>query len=681
MQFTRPVSAAACFLLALTCVAANAPRTVERVERGNLVLEDVPPIDPALALRLERYLGARQATLRDWTPQGALIITTRFGEVDQLHLVEQPFGLRRQLTFSSEPVGLASHSPTGARAGFVFLQDIGGNENTQIWFQPLNAGAIAGEPRRLTDGRSLNGSVRWSNDGTRIAYYSNVRAATSYDVYVQDPLSDAPPQLVLESGGHAWYPLDWSPDDTRLLLWNVVAINDNTVWVADLAAKSLTQLDVSQQRVGISQAAFARDGRGVYMISDRGSDFRHLRYVPLDGSPARVLTAHIPWDIEGFDLSRDGRYLAYTANVDGYSRLVLHDLIAQKDLPVPDLPAGTIANPRFDPAGARLAFGLETARAPRDVFVFDIAAGKVNQWTQSEVGPLDSSRFVDAQLVRYPTFDSTVSEPRVLRGRIPDRVRVRTIPAFVHRPAGPGPHPVVISIHGGPESQYRPEFDSFVQFVVNELGYAVIAPNVRGSSGYGRSYLNLDNGFRREDAVRDIGALLEWIRRHEEFDRRRVIAMGASYGGYMTLAALVKYSDHLAGGVDAVGISNYISFLANTSEYRRDLRRAEYGDERNERMREFLHSISPLTHAERIRKPLLVVQGANDPRVPASESEQMVARIRAIGGDVWYLLARDEGHGFKRKQNRDAYWETVATFLARHGRQASAPPPAAAEDD
>ncbi len=479
-----------------------------------------------------------------------------------------------------------------------------------------------------------------------------------------------------------WYPLDWSADDTKLLLWNVVAINDNTVWVADLVAKKLTQLDASEYRVGITQAAFARDGRGVYLISDHGSEFRRLRYVPLDGSAPQVLTGHIPWDIEAFALSSDGRYLAYVANVDGYSRLVLRDLVAQKDLPVPELPAGTIANPLFDPRSARLAFGLETARAPRDVFVYDLAAGQVTQWTQSEVGALDRSRFVDAQLIRYATFDNMPDEPRVFTRRtVPDRVRARTIPAFVYRPATAAPYPVVISIHGGPESQYRPEFDAFVQFAVNELGYAVIAPNVRGSSGYGRTYLNLDNGLKREDAVKDIGALLEWIARQKEFDGKRVIAMGGSYGGYMTLASLVKYSDRLAGGIDTVGISNYISFLSNTSEYRRDLRRAEYGDEREERMREFLHNISPLTHAERIRKPLLVVQGANDPRVPASESEQMVARIRAIGGDVWYLLARDEGHGFKRKQNRDAYWEAIATFLDRHGRATSGAAAPAAEDD
>ena len=662
MQSTCRVSAAVLFC-GLTCTSW----AVERVERGNLVMEDVPAVAPVLTEKLGRYLGSRQAVLRDWTPDGALIIATRFAEVDQLHLVENPLGMRRQLTFSDEPIGLALHSPRGARPGFMYLKDVGGNENAQIYFQPLVHGQVAGEPRMLTDGRSLNGSVRWSNDGTRIAYYSNQRAPSSYDVYVVDPASREPPRIVVESAGNAWYPLDWSPDDTKLLLWNVVTINDSSLWVADLATGIPVPLDKSTQRVAIAAAAFARDGKGVYVISDRGSEFRQLRYVPLDGGRARVLTGRIPWDIEDFALSVDGRYLAYCANIDGYSHLAILDLKQGTELRAPQLPAGTIANLRFDPTSTRLAFSAETVRAPRDVYVYELQTAQLARWTESEVGALDRERFVGAELIRYPTFDRDPQAPLAMRETLPARLKTRMIPAFVYRPRGRGPHPVLISIHGGPESQYRPEFDAFVQFAVNELGYAVIAPNVRGSSGYGSSYLHLDNGVLREDAVKDIGELLTWIGRQPDFDSNRVTVMGGSYGGYMALAALAHFGDRLSAGIDTVGISNYITFLSNTSEYRRDLRRAEYGDERNQQMREFLQRISPLTNAERIRRPLLIVQGLNDPRVPASESEQMVARIRAIGGEVWYLLAKDEGHGFRKKQNRDVYWQTIATFLDRHG--------------
>jgi dipeptidyl aminopeptidase/acylaminoacyl peptidase len=272
------------------------------------------------------------------------------------------------------------------------------------------------------------------------------------------------------------------------------------------------------------------------------------------------------------------------------------------------------------------------------------------RWTRAEYGGIDAQRMVPAQLVQFPTWDE-------------DGGQQRKLSAFVFRPAAPGPHPVLIDIHGGPESQFRPRWDAFRQYMVNVLGYVVLAPNVRGSSGYGRSFLKLDDGELREDAVRDIGALLVWIAAQRDLDRGRVVVAGGSYGGYMSLASMVQYGDRLAGGIDVVGIGNFVSFLANTSGYRRDLRRVEYGDERDPAMRALLTNISPLTNAASIRKPLLIVQGLNDPRVPASESEQMKAIVRARGGEAWYLAARDEGHGFRRKQNNDAYRAVAVAFL------------------
>jgi dipeptidyl aminopeptidase/acylaminoacyl peptidase len=307
----------------------------------------------------------------------------------------------------------------------------------------------------------------------------------------------------------------------------------------------------------------------------------------------------------------------------------------------------------FDPRNRRLALAIETAQQPRDVYVLSLDdRPSLTRWTQSELGPLDPASMVPAQLVSFPTWDRTATGPRALT-------------AFVYRPATPGPHPVVIDIHGGPESQYRPGWSAFTQFLVNELGYIVVAPNVRGSSGYGRAFLALDDGKLREDPVRDIGSLLVWIGLQPDMDRGRVAVMGGSYGGYMALASLITYGDRLAGGIDLVGISNFVTFLTNTSAYRRDLRRAEYGDERDPDMRQFLQRISPLTNAKSLRRPLLIVQGMNDPRVPATESEQMLYAVRASGGNAWYLAAKDEGHGFRKKSNRDAYLETAAQFLKR----------------
>ncbi|MFW5660770.1 MAG: alpha/beta hydrolase family protein [Oceanicaulis sp.] len=267
------------------------------------------------------------------------------------------------------------------------------------------------------------------------------------------------------------------------------------------------------------------------------------------------------------------------------------------------------------------------------------------RWTQSEVGGLDASSFVEPELITYESFDGL------------------EIPGFYYRAEGEGPRPVIIDIHGGPESQERPGFNTSIQYWVNELGVSVITPNVRGSSGYGKDYVAMDNGFNREDSVRDIGALLDWVAGQPELDSERVVVYGGSYGGYMVLASMTHYSDRLAGGINIVGISNFVTFLENTNGYRRDLRRAEYGDERDPEMRAHLEAISPANQAERITAPLFIIQGANDPRVPASEAEQILAAVRAEGGDPWYLLALDEGHGFAKKSNRDFQRQAETMFL------------------
>jgi dipeptidyl aminopeptidase/acylaminoacyl peptidase len=306
----------------------------------------------------------------------------------------------------------------------------------------------------------------------------------------------------------------------------------------------------------------------------------------------------------------------------------------------------------FSPDGERLALSLATPTAPADLWTLSVPERTVSRWTRSEVGGLDPAGFVDPELLSFTTFDEVDGAPR-------------QIPAFLYRPPGPGPHPVLVYLHGGPEAQYRPYFSSTFQYLVGELGMAVIAPNVRGSNGYGKSYLKLDNGFRREDSVRDVGALLDWIGSRSDLDANRVVVQGGSYGGYMVLASLVHYSDRLAAGIESVGISNFVTFLENTQPYRQDLRRAEYGDERDPGMRAHLISISPLYQVEKISRPLMISQGANDPRVPASESEQIFRALKARQIPVWYLLAEDEGHGFRKKANRDYSAAVMTLFLER----------------
>jgi dipeptidyl aminopeptidase/acylaminoacyl peptidase len=410
-------------------------------------------------------------------------------------------------------------------------------------------------------------------------------------------------------------------------------------------------VDPAPGKVAITGARFTRDGQGVYYISDRESEYARLRYANLFTSERTVLTPGLPWDVEELAVSRDGHYLAYVSNEGGAAKLNLLDLRSHQDLTPPRLPvAGRIESLRFDPQGQRLAFAYSAPNQPGDALVLDVARNQLEPWTRSEAGEVDLRKFVTPQLKQFPTFD-----------RVDGKARL--VPVYIYEPVGGGPHPVLLELHGGPESQFRPDFSPWLEYVVNELGYAVVAPNVRGSSGYGKSYMALDNGALREDAVKDVGALLVWLGLQSSFDAKHIVVSGGSYGGYMSLAALVNYSDRLRGGVDVAGIADFVSFLSGTAPYRQNQRRAEYGDERDVEMRAFLRRISPLTNADRITKPLLVVHGKNDPRVPVSEAEQIVNRLRLKGGEVWYLLAADEGHGYRKKQNRDAYYAVFAQFL------------------
>ena len=634
--------------LALPVGAAAQPQPgLPHVERDNLVLEGIPQRDADLAARLQLYRQARSATFLDWLPDGGMLVATRFGDADQVHRIASPLGMREQLTYYPDPIGTARAAQTGPTDRFVFLKDEDGDENSQIYYY-----AGPGSVRQLTQGKFIHGNPLWSNDGKRVAFYGNDRDGASYDIYLTDVETPSPPRLVVGGQQDTWYPLDWSLDDRKLLLWKYVSVNESYLYIADVYTGTLTPVDTSGHKVGIQSAKFAPDGRGIYLVSNEDGEFGQLRYVDPVTHDVRRITQNIQWDIERFDVSADGRYLAYVVNEDGRSHLTVQDTAQKLELSPAGLPEGFIVNIRFDRAGKRLAITAESSQSARDVYVYDLTRNALERWTRSEVGPVNPGTFVAAELVRYPTWDRVGGKQRMLS-------------AYVYRPHKAGPYPVVIDIHGGPEAQYRAEWDPFTQYLVNELGYAVVAPNVRGSSGYGKTFLNLDNGPLREDAVKDIGSLLVWIGLQPVFDRNCVVAMGASYGGYMALASLAAYSDRLRGGVDVVGISNFVSFLSNTASYRQDLRRVEYGDERDPRMRAFLNRISPLNNATSIRRPLLVVQGLNDPRVPASESQQMVWRIRSNGGEVWYLAAKDEGHGFRKKANRDVYLETVAQFLEK----------------
>lgn len=632
-------------LLSAAAFAQPAPK-VERIERGNLVIEGIPDVPEALRERLRQYQNTRSAAFADWLPNSnGVLVRTRFAETSQIHAVDTPLGMRRQVTFYDEPVGGGDYAPAGGPKGFLFSKDRGGDEDFQIYLHD-DVDSIA---RLVSTGKDRHQSALWSRDGRRIAWTMSTADSAKRIIWIAEAGKPESRKAVYEAEG-LWAPMDWSHDGKRVLLFHYISIINSELHILDLASGKVTQVNPAQEPIFYGQAEFSTDGKSLFYISDENSEYRNLARHDLVSGRKTVLTEDISWDVEQFDLSPDGQRIAFSVNEGGLSRLHLRSARNNAALGAPTLPPGIISNLTFSPDGRKFAFTLNSATSPGDVWSYDLVVKRLTRWTQSEVGGLDTEKFVAPELVTFPTFDEVDGTKR-------------PIPAFVYKPQKAGPHPVVISIHGGPEGQFRPGFNAIYQHWVNELGIAVIAPNVRGSSGYGKSYVQLDNGRKREDSVKDIGALLDWIATRKDLDKDRVMVFGGSYGGYMVLASMTHFNDRLAGAVDIVGISNFVTFLTNTKGYRRDLRRAEYGDERDPEMRAFLEKISPMTNVARIRKPLFIVQGLNDPRVPVTEAEQMLAAVRKNGGKAWYLLAKDEGHGFRKKSNTDYLSEAVALFF------------------
>ncbi|MFQ6105374.1 MAG: S9 family peptidase [Candidatus Glassbacteria bacterium] len=622
---------------------------VERREEGNLVIEGIPDIPQQVVDRMLQYQNVRSAYLYDWDPSGeGMLISTRFGETSQIHYIEKPGGARRQITFFNEPVSGAAMCPDPTSRSFLFIKDVGGSEFYQVFSFDLSNGKFD----MLTDGSSRNGSVLWSNRGDKFVYYSTRRNGRDWDLYLGNLEKPYEAKPILEEGG-TWTPSDWSPDDEQLLVNKYISINETYYYVLDVQSGELTQINPTEEKIAYGAAVWAKDGKGVFITSDEGSEFQRLTYYDLKKRKFTDLTEDIPWDVDEIELSPDGKRLAFVTNEGGIYRLYLLDTGTWNYRQVEGIPMGLIYGLKFHPEGNRLAFVINTPQTPGDVYALDLLDDSLIRWTYSEVGGLNTDSFRIPELIHYETFDDVDGKPRM-------------IPAFYYRPPhGEKPYPVIVYAHGGPEGQYVPYFSSTFQYWLNELGIAILAPNVRGSDGYGKSYLKLDNGYKREDSVKDIGSLLDWIEKQPELDASRVAVYGGSYGGYMVLASMFHYNDRFKCGVDIVGISNFVTFLENTKEYRRDLRRVEYGDERDPRMRKFLESISPTNHAHEITKPMFIAQGLNDPRVPVGESEQIVSAIRENGGEAWYLLAKDEGHGFRKKRNRDYYRNATVLFLEK----------------
>ena len=648
----------AIFGVTFLATAAFAADSVQRSEanNGNLIMEDIPAIPDEIVNDLNRFQNVRSASFRDWTENGqGVYISTRFADVNQIHRVDMPGGARQQITFFKEPVGGVSRQPGGRK--LVFTRDTGGSEFTQIFMlDPAD-----GSTTLLTDGESRNGATVWDRQGRRLAYQSTRRNGASNDVWLMDPMDPESSEMILESPDGTWWgPAEFSESGSKLLISNYVSIADSRVHLLDLDSQQNELVAGGTENTSANfPVGFDEGDGGFFFVTDQGGEFQQLAWQPLEtGAEPEIITADIPWDVNNADISHDRKRIAFAVNENGMSRLYLLDTKTKQYRSVDNIPTGLVFGLDFSPDDRYLGMTLNTARTPSDTFVLELGDGPLKhsqlvRWTTSEVGGLDSSTFQTPELIEYPTFDK-------------DGDSQRQIPAWVYKPRGEGPFPVVVSIHGGPEGQSRPRFSSTYQMWVEKLGVAVVIPNVRGSAGYGKSYLALDNGFRREDSVRDIGALLDWITTQADLDEDRVAVFGGSYGGYMVLASAFHYSDKLKAAVDIVGISNFVTFLENTQDYRRDLRRVEYGDERDPAMRAHLEKISPLNNVEKIAIPMLIVQGENDPRVPVTESKQVVDALRRQGQTVWFMNALNEGHGYRKKENRDIYQQATVLFLQEH---------------
>ena len=556
-------------------------------------------------------------------------------------------GARTQITFFDEPVSATSFEPLKGEY-LVYSKDIGGNEFGQLFKLDLKTL----QSTLLTDGgKSQNGGITWRKDGKGFYYASTKRNGGDRDIYYMDPNNPKSEKLILQVKGGGWGIQDISPDNKKLVLGEYISINESYIWLLDIETGKLTEVtDRNSKGISQSEATFSNLSNEIWLVTDKDNEFQRLAAMNLNTKKTTYYTSDIPWNVESFNLSEDKKSIVFITNEGGLNKMYLMNTGTKAYKEIKNLPIGLISGARFTKDNQTIFFNQSTAQSASDVYQLNIKTAKIERWTESELGEMQPSDMSVPKFIEWKSFDDL------------------KISGFYY-PASPkfkGKRPVIIMIHGGPEGQSMASFLDSNNFYTSEMGVSLVYPNVRGSSGFGKTYLEKDNGFLREDSVKDIGALLDWIAKQPELDKDKIMIMGRSYGGYMTLATAFHYADRIKCSVDIVGISNFNTFLKNTEEYRRDLRRAEYGDERDSKMAAFFDKTAPLNNTDKIKKPMFIIQGTNDPRVPVTEAMQMRDKLKAQGNTVWYLEAKDEGHAFKKKANIDYVRLAIIRFMQEY---------------
>lgn len=597
---------------------------------------------------VERFLNVRSATLAGLSPDGKTVaFTTNTSGSAQIWTVPAAGGWPEQITFFSDRVSSVDWSPRGD--WIAFSKDAGGDENFQLYLvSPDGSDLVA-----LTNDPSVRHNVGgWSRDGRRIAFSTNERDKKFFDVYVLDVDTREKRRIVRMDAQLSAGPI--SNDGKKLLVSRQNRSLDNDLLLADLtgAGEATVAPALLTQHEGIAAhrpIGWSRDDGSIWLVSDVGREF--LALGRLDVASKRISWIKEPrWDVTSGSISFDRSRIAFVTNEDGYDTLTVLDTSTLKPLPGPKAPPGQVSALRFSQDGRALAVSLGSPTRSGDVWLGDLASGSLTRVTRSSTAGILPSSFVEPELAHYKSFD----------GLQISAFFYHNLPKRAPRDAG---LPCIVMPHGGPESQTTARFSTTVQYLASR-GYAVWAPNVRGSTGYGKTFTHLDDVRKREDSVKDLIAGVEFLKRGGVVDPSRIAVMGGSYGGYMTLAAITLYPDLWAAAVDSYGIANFKTFFKKTASYRADLRASEYGDP--EKDSEFLDAISPIHKVDRIRAPLLVLQGANDPRVPQAEAEQIVAAVKAKGGIVEYVLFPDEGHGWTKLTNQIKALRQISHFLDRH---------------